>query len=442
MADDQGAMPWHMSGNWTPRLDEQTASPLEVEGEIPASLNGTYIRTGPNPKTATPHWFLGDGMVHGVRLRDGEAEWYRNAFVQTESLKAGVQEAGAPRGLSDSKANTHILPHNGKILALNESGWPWVIDQDLATVGVENYGGALTCAMTAHPKVCPETGELLAFSYFQFEPPFMRYIRIGADGEVKQIEPIDLPNMVMMHDFAITRNYAIFLDLPLVFDLELLASGIPFGFKREAGARIGVMPREGGNEDVRWFEIDPCYIFHTVNAHEAGGKIILTASRLASAFDGGSDEYSDVGYLCRWTIDLAAGAVKEERLDDRPGDFGRVNEAKVGLPARYGYLMAMAGEGVSDEPIYGSQLLKYDLETGACKAHELGQGVRGGEPVFVQDGPGEDDGYVMTFCRDEGAGQSKFVILDSRDFDGPPVAIIRLPHRVPYGAHGSWVPLS
>ncbi|MFN4224931.1 MAG: carotenoid oxygenase family protein [Hyphomonas sp.] len=439
MADTTTALPWHLRGNWAPLPDDRTETQLEVEGAIPPELNGTYIRTGPNPKSGTSaHWFLGDGMVHGIRLRQGKAEWYRNRFVQTPNITE--PEGRGKRGdLRRGTGNTHVLVHGQEILCLNESAWPWRIDQDLNTLGVQNYGGALTSSMTAHPKVCPETGELLAFSYFSFTPPYLHYIRVGADGQLKQLEGIDVPNMVMMHDFAITRNYVIFLDLPLVFKPELLASGMPFKFDPSAGARIGVMPRNGSNRDVRWLTIDPCYVFHTVNAYEQGGRIVMHVSKMASAFGANSNDFSNVARLWRWTIDLSSGVVKQEQLDDMPGDFGRVNDSRVGLEARYGYLMSLAGEGDAEEPVYGPQLLKYDLRSGARVTHELGANVRGGEPVFVPGGTGEDEGWVMVICHDEARGRSKFLILDARDFSAKPVAVIHLP-RVPYGAHGSWVP--
>ena len=431
--------PWHLRGNWAPVIDELETRELRVEGEIPADLNGTYIRTGPNPASGhSLHWFFGDGMLHGIRLENGTAKWHRSKYVQTRGLGEDPLTSGNMGKLDHSKANTHIVSHAGKILALNEGGWPYAIDQELNTVGVENYGGKLSTAMTAHPKICPETGELMAFSYASYQAPFVHYIRVGADGELKQLEPIDIPQKVMMHDFAITRNHVIFLDLPVVFDFALAAKGFPYEFRPHSGARLGVMPREGTNADVRWFDIEPCAIFHTVNAHEADGKIVMTASRMGHW---SADDFSDVGRLWRWTIDLESGSVTEEQVDDRPGDFGRVNDAVVGLRARYGYLMEMTGEGEPEAPTYGHALLKYDLETGSCSAHELGAAVHGGEPTFVQTGEGEDDGYVMTFVHDEENDSSRFVILDAKDFGGPPVATIHLEERVPYGAHGNWVPL-
>jgi carotenoid cleavage dioxygenase len=438
--------PWHLRGNWAPVQTELTETALRVEGRIPPELDGRYVRTGPNPKSGSaPHWFFGDGMLHGVRLRDGRAEWYRNRYVQTpDVLEPGSDPMAGLGDLARGKANTHVMAHNGKILALEEAHWPWRVDGNLETIGYENFGGGLTCSMTAHPKICPETGELLAFSYMGFEPPYVKYIRIGADGIVRQIEGIDVPNMVMMHDFNITRNHTIFMDLPLVFDLSALDNGIPFRFNRDAGARLGVLPRNGTGKDVTWYELDPCYVFHPVNAHDDGDNIVLHVSRQPEAFGQHSDDYAEVGRLWRWTIDTKRGKVTEELVDDRPGDFGRVDDRKVGLPARYGYLMAMAGEGVSEEPVYGSALWKYDLVTGACTEHQLGHGVRGGEPVFAPARPdaAEDEGWVMTIVHDTGTDRSKLIIVDARDFSAPPVATIHLPQRVPYGAHGSWIPSS
>ena len=437
-------IPWHLRDNWAPVLDERTDLDLRVDGVIPAGLTGTYVRTGPNPASGrSAHWFFGDGMVHGVRLAGGKAEWYRNRYVQTPNITDPHGDPMMSMGdLTRGTGNTHVIPHNKKLLCLEEGHWPWQIDTELNTIGFENFGGALTCSMTAHPKVCPVTGELIAFSYLSPEPPFLHYIRISADGRVTQLEGIDIPNMVMMHDFNVTENHVVFMDLPVCFDLGALDSGLPFRFNRDAGARLGVMPRHGTNADVRWFEIDPCYVFHPVNAHEAGHTIVLHVSRQPEAFGTSNDDYAEVGRLWRWTIDLDTGSVSEDQIDDRPGDFGRVDDRRVGLDARYGYLMAMAGEGVAEEPVYGSALWKYDLRSGGCEEHHLGEGVRGAEPVFVPASPeaGEDEGWVISLSHDTKSDESKLLIIDAQDFSASPVATVHIPRRVPYGAHGSWVP--
>ena len=435
--------PWFLRGNWSPMQQERTEAQLAVQGNIPLDLSGVYLRTGPNPKSGTgEHWFLGDGMVHGIRLSDGKAQWYKNRFLQTPDITDPLSDPAAGLGdLRRGKGNTHVLAHNKKILCLEEAHWPWEIDAQLNTVGCENFDEALTCSMTAHPKVCPKTGELLAFSYFNFAQPYLNYIRIGADGVLKQLEGIELPQMVMMHDFNITENYVVFMDLPLALDLDLLVTGIPFRFKRESGARLGVMPRNSTSSDVRWFEIEPCYVFHQVNAWDKDGVITLYVSRQNSAFGADSGDYSEVGRLHLWTIDLKRGAVSEQPVDDRPADFGRVNDTMVGRESRFGYLMALDGEGNSEEPLYGPRLYKYDLQTGDCAEHNLGAGTRGAEPVFVPatNAKQEDEGWVLSLVHSETTGKSRLIILDAQHFAASPVATIELPFRVPYGAHGNWV---
>ncbi len=435
--------PWFLRGNWRPTKQERTETQLAVQGKIPPDFSGVYLRTGPNPKSGTgEHWFLGDGMVHGIRLSDGKAQWYRNRFLQTPDITNPLGDPSVGLGdLRRGKGNTHVVAHNKKILCLEEAHWPWEIDAQLNTVGCQNFNEALTCSMTAHPKVCPNTGELLAFSYFNFAQPYLNYICIGADGELKQLEGIELPQMVMMHDFNITENYVVFMDLPLALDLDLLATGIPFRFKRESGARLGVMPRSGTSRDVRWFEIDPCYVFHQVNAWDKDGVITLYVSRQNSAFGADSGDYSEVGRLHRWTIDLRRGSVSEQPIDDRPADFGRVNDNLIGKESRFGYLMALEGEGNSEEPVYGPLLYQYDLHTGKCAEHDLGEGTRGAEPVFVPatNAKAEDEGWVLSLVHSETTGKSRLIIVDAQEFASPPVATIELPFRVPYGAHGNWV---
>lgn len=435
--------PWFLRGNWRPIQQERNETQLVVHGNIPPDLSGVYLRTGPNPKSGTgEHWFLGDGMVHGIRLSDGKAQWYKNRFLQTPDITDPLRDPSVGLGdLRRGKGNTHVVAHNKKILCLEEAHWPWEIDAQLNTVGCQNFNEALSCSMTAHPKACPTTGELLAFSYFNFAQPYLNYICIGADGELKQLEGIELPQMVMMHDFNITENYVVFMDLPLALDLDLLATGIPFRFKRESGARLGVMPRNGTSRDVRWFEIEPCYVFHQVNAWEKDGVITLYVSRQNSAFGADSGDYSEVGRLHRWNIDLRRGSVSEQPIDDRPADFGRVNDTLVGKESRFGYLMALDGEGNSEEPVYGPLLYQYDLHTGKCAEHDLGEGTRGAEPVFVPatDAKEEDDGWVLSLVHSETTGKSRLIIVDAQEFASPPVATIELPFRVPYGAHGNWV---
>lgn len=445
MAEQKQELPWHLRGNWAPVHDELCVADLDVRGEIPRELNGLYLRNGMNPRSGrSDHWFFGSGMVHGVELRDGKAS-YRNRFVRTPYYEQDLDLMTALADPAASPANTNVVRHAGRILTLEEAHLPWEIDGELNTVGCVDFDGKLQRAFTAHPRVCPESGEMLAFGYSFMEQPYLAYYRIDAQGHLVQVEPIEIPRPVMMHDWNVTRNHVIFMDLPIVFDMNRIAAGKePLGFDPDAGARLGVMPRHGTNADVRWYEIDPCYVFHPLNAYEAGARIILHVCRAPKAMVGGMHDIvegeDDSARLWKWTIDTAKGTVTEEQLDDAPSDFPRVDDRRMGLEARYGYTMGLVPAQATLN--YDRYLYRYDLQTGKRQRHDLGAGVHGGEPVFAPRSPGaaEDDGWVLSVVHDEHGNESSCVIIDARAFESAPVATVRLPRRVPYGAHGNWLP--
>ena len=216
--------PSHLLGNGRPVAEEITLTDLKVTGAIPRELDGRYVRAGANPLSGTSaHPFFGDGMLHGVRLRDGAAQWYRNRYVQTPFItnpEVNVLDPSVMMDMRYSKANTHVVGHAGKIFALEEGHFPYVVDGDLNTVGATDFSGVLTGSFTAHPKICPVTGELLAFGYSAMAP-YLRYLRLSANGELVQTQSITVGGPTMMHDFNVTRNYVIFMDLPACFNLEL-----------------------------------------------------------------------------------------------------------------------------------------------------------------------------------------------------------------------------
>jgi carotenoid cleavage dioxygenase len=429
--------PFWLSGNFAPTYDEVTETKLEVTGSIPPELNGRYLRNGANPQTGeSAHWFLGNGMIHGVELNNGKANWYRNRYVRTPLLTdAGADPLGAALDdRSKSLANTHIISHAGKILALEEGHWPFELTSDLETVGAYNYDGKLETGMTAHPKICPETGELLFFAY-GMTPPYLTYHRASANGELVQSEQIEVKGATMVHDFNITRNHVIFMDLPLVWNFENAANaGLPIQWSDEYGARLGVMPRSGSNKDVVWYDIDPCYVYHPVNAYEDGDDIVIDVCRLAHSMKPGVKDVPPV--LHRWTIHQNTGKVSESQIDDRAVDFPRVPDAIVGLKHRYGYT-AEFGSGLPTAVAFR----KYDMQSGTSEAHQLQNGRVGGEPVFVPaaGASAEDDGYLLSFVYDPAENKSELVIIDASNVASDPVARVHLPTRVPAGFHGSWV---
>ena len=436
------ATPWHLQGNFAPVREELDVGDLEVIGRLPDGLDGTYVRNGFNPRSGfSPHWFFGHGMLHAVDLDGGRAR-YRNRYVDTpfkDHDGSGIDWVLDP---ACSPANTHVVRHDGRWLALEEQHKPYALDDDPDTLGVEDFGGAVTSTFTAHPKVCPVTGELLGFGYSVVTEPYLTYFRFGPTGEVLAVEPIEIPNPVMMHDWNVTENHVVFMDLPVRFGLERAMEGDqPFGWDPASGARLGVMPREGTNADVTWHEIDPCYVFHPLNAYEDGDRIELLVCRQDRAMAGGFDDIESArAHLWRWSIDQTAGTVTETQLDDRIADFPRVDDRLVGHASRYGYLTEIREEPGIGAAI-GAELYKYDLRTGGVETHTTNATTRLGEPVFAPAGAdaGEDEGWVLVYATDEAEGVTELRIIEAQDFTAEPVARVVLPQRVPYGAHGSWL---
>jgi carotenoid cleavage dioxygenase len=443
VAAETETLPFHLRGNFAPVQQEVSAFHLEVRGAIPPELRGVYLRNGPNPRSGTsPHWFLGDGMIHGVCLEGGEARWYRNRWVRTRPFAEGEKAVLIrPDGSVDrtvAHANTHVVRHAGRYLALVESSFPTEVTRELDTVGIHDFGGRLQTAMTAHPKLCPLTGEMHFFGY-GFAPPFLTYHRADAKGELVQSEVIEVPGPTMMHDFAITERHVIFMDLPVVFDVERALQGtLPYAWSETYGARLGVMPRGGSNADVRWFEIEPCYVFHPLNAFAEGDEVVLDVARYPHMWRESATDFA-VAALHRFRIDLAGGRVREQALDDQGIEFPRVDPRREGLRNRWGYA-ACFGEGVDGPRTHG--LVQYDLERGTSLRHDFGPGRSPGEAVFApaSAGSGEAEGWAIALVYDEARDTSELAILDASAFDKPPVARVALPQRVPFGFHGSWIP--
>ena len=432
-----GTGDFFLRDNYAPVTDELTEFDLPVEGAIPAELDGWYLRNGPNPRTAPKHWFAGDGMIHGVRIEGGRAAWYRNRWVRTESFESAfpVYNADGTRNLHSSVANTHVVNHAGKTLALVESSLPYEITNDLKTLGAYDFGGKLVDSMTAHPKICPTTGELHFFGYGNIFQPHVTYHRADANGELTINRPLDVPALTMMHDFALTAEHVIFMDLPIVFSLEIAMEGnsdMPYRWDDNYGARLGVLRRDDPFGEVRWFDIDPCYVFHVANAYDNGNSIVLQAVRYPDLWRGTSGFETD-GVLWRWTIDLQSGRVTERQLDERAVEFPRIDDRLAGLQARYAV-------SVGD-----NALVRYDLDTGAAKEHRFGTAQSPGQPgeaVFVPSTTGtadESSGWYLGYVYDPARNGSDLVIIDASDFSGDPVARIKLPQRVPHGFHGNWI---
>ncbi len=465
VAIDAGQNPYLM-GPYAPVDLEITTGDLEVIGEIPSDLQGLYVRNGPNPRVDTKgryHWFDGDGMLHAIHFEDGRAT-YRNRWIRTEGFQAelaagsaqwqGVAEPrqanpddGSRLRLKDT-ANTDVLFHNGNLVALwYLAGKPYRIDPfSLDTLGPEDWNGTRKSCVSAHAKIDPLTGE---FCYFDYGPtdPYMSYGVVSADGVVKHHIPVELPGPRMPHDMAITENHSILMDLPLVVDEESrLAGRHRLEFKRDTPSRFGIVPRYG--DRVRWFEAEPCYIYHSINAFEEGNEIVMDVCRFRppgpAAIPLRGELASILNYLRldafvhRYRFDLATGRTREERLDDANVEFPIIDPSLFGRKNRYAYTVSIN----SDVTMYFDGIVKYDLQTGKKERHSFGPGRYGSEAPFAPRSPqkAEDDGYLVAFVYDDERQKSEVVVLDAADLAAGPVCRVLLPVRVPNGFHACWVP--
>ncbi|WP_433145314.1 carotenoid oxygenase family protein [Actinomadura nitritigenes] len=457
---EETTLPAYLRGRFAPVPEEHSATALTVRGSLPQDLDGRYLRNGPNPLPGQDkgHWFTGPGMLHGIRLRGGRAEWYRNRWIRTRELDGHpFVRADGSVDLAATPANTHVVRHAGIVLALCEVGLPYWVTPSLETVGPYDFNGQLTTAMTAHPKQDPATGELHLFGV-GFAPPYLTYHRVTADGRLLDSRPIEVPGPTMMHDFAVTEHHVVWMDLPVVFDPVLAGrGGMPYRWDERYGARLGIMSRAPGSTGVRWFDVDPCYVFHVGNAYEdARGRVVLDAVRYDhDGFDaawtgiggpagpGGTGMPAGAGgpvaalessgsrapsVLHRWTLDPATGAVTESPLDDRAAEFPTHNETLTGRPNRY--LYTVSGDGIT----------KHDLAGATSHVHETPGGRHAGEAVFVPaaDGAAEDEGWLLSLVADDDGAAGELLVLDATELSVQ--AVVELPRPVPAGFHGSWLP--
>lgn len=465
----------YRTGAWRPNHREWDAYDLEVVGEIPEDLEGVYLRNTENPvhpSIGLYHPFDGDGMLHQIAFGGGQAT-YRNRFVRTdgfraeqeaaESLWAGFydlpenskrEDGWGARGRMKDASSTDVIVHNGVALTsfwqcgdiyqldprtLSQRGKaPWLADFPSPT------------GVSAHPKLDERTGELLVFGYGK-EAPYMHYGVVDPAGKLVHSIDVPLPGPRLPHDMAFTENYAILNDLPLFWDPEMLAVGLHIPkFFPDVPTRFAVVPRRGATEDIRWFEADPTYVLHWINAYEEGDEIVLDgffqhnpepkrqpgSSEMASLY-----RYLDLSQLDarphRWRLNLRTGETREESLSDRVMEFGMINAQVYGQPYRYAYNMtAEPGMFLFDG------IVKHDLLTGCDERYAFGEGVYGSETPFAPR-PGataEDDGYLVTFTTDLVRDLSECLIFDAASITDGPVARVRLPERISSGTHSCWTP--
>jgi carotenoid cleavage dioxygenase-like enzyme len=451
----------YIQGLYAPVRDEVTVLAPKVIGEIPSDLHGAYVRNGPNPSrmpTDLHHWFDGDGMLHAIYFENGKAE-YRNRLIRSADIVADLDgscgaggvllPAHRERGEKVYKdtANTDVVCHNGTLMALwYISGNPVRVDpRTLETIGEESFGGRLPRHVSAHSKVDNVSGEFAFFDYSLYEP-WMSFGVVSKDNVLTNFSRVPLPGPRLPHDMGLTENYIILHDLPVVFSEQGRRQNLWRIEQRNQPARFGVVPRNGRGEDVKWFETDPCYIYHVTNCWEDGDEVVMHACQMVPHGIGPNPKYGEYAPMVavlklhavpvEWRMNVRTGAVKKRQLDDGIGEFPVVNLDYTGRKTRWSYHVSIApGEMLLFDGLY-----KYDLESGARQTYRFEPGVFGSEAAFAPrvGSRDEDDGYVVVFVTSS-SGHSEVRILNAKTFEDGPVARIQLPTRVPIGFHATWV---
>ena len=456
----------YLTGHHAPNRFEADAPDLYVEGEIPRDLAGVFYRNGPEPLYPTRgdeyHWFDGDGMIYAFFIEDGRVSM-RNRWVRTDKFE--LEKAAGERlfgvfgnpmtqhlsvaGKRYNTANTNIILHGGKLLALMEGAPAIELDpRDLSTIGEETYGGRIVSTFSAHPKLDHATGELLNIGNMIHGPSGDKEIRfdvVDAAGTLTKSEIIPVPHMTLMHTFLATENYVVFPVMPLDMDIGRAMRGGPVNaWVHGRPSKLAVMPRCGTAADVRWFEHEPRHMFHELNVWEDDGKIVADVATAAGTAlfpdeQGNRMSHGETALsLRRWTIDLAANTdtIREEMLNDRDIQFPRPDDRLMTRATRHGY--ANLNLRSTDGRVDGMDgVIHFDTATGREDIFHFGAGASSGELVFAPrlGAQGEADGYAITIVHPANSATSQLVIFDALNLAAGPLARVHVPFRVPSGFH-------
>jgi carotenoid cleavage dioxygenase len=452
---------------------------LEIEGEIPEGLNGSFVRASADPRfpplLGSDIFLNGDGMMHMVRIENGHAD-LKTRYVRTEKFKLeqaarralfGAYRnpftddpavAGKPRGT----ANTAAFWHAGKLFALKEDSPPMRLDPEtLETLGSWDFGGRLTSqTFTAHPKIDPRTGEVVAFGYNTggVASTLIALFFISPDGELTRTESFDAPYPSMVHDFMMSENYVAFTICPMICDWERVKRGEPFfHWDSTFPTRIAIIPRKpGGTSEMRWFTSPVTGMeTHTFNAWEDGDLLHLehffTGSGWLSQFpdinDPTAHELPPFAY--RWTFDLASAEDRfvSEKMFPQVGEMPMIDPRYLTRQTRHFYFGASNGAlgpmlewGPKGPPF--TCIGHFDAVTKRQQFYYAGPHSSPEEPIFVPRTPDspEGDGWLMTIVGRRAENRTDLVILDGKNIGAGPVATIKFPCRVHEGFHGTWIP--
>ena len=450
---------------------------LEIHGELPRELNGCWYRMTPDPQFPPLHgddiYLSGDGMISMFRFENGYVD-YKSRYVRTERFLAerkarralfghyrnAFTDEVSVAGLDRTVANTSPIWHAGRLFAIKEDGLPYEIDPvTLETKGRHDFDGRLkTLTVSAHPKIDPRTGELLFYGYEASGDGSrdMAFCVPDKDGKLVSEEWFQAPYAGMVHDFAITEDYAIFPIFPTIVDMDRMKAGGPHWMSDiSQDAWIAVVPRKGGVAGIRWFKRPGGQFFHVINAWNEGETITLdlcVAGMNPFPFipDVSGAPYNPMASATmpsRWTLDLTRNdeAIEERVVAGVPFDLPRIDERLTGRRYRQtwaGMIDPTRAFRMSGPVGAGFNMVgRMDMDTGQTDAWYGEDDDAFQEPIFLPTGAGETDGYVVVVVEKHAQNLSEVAVFKAGDMAAGPVAIIRLPMRLRGAVHGCWTPL-
>ncbi|KAA1419329.1 carotenoid oxygenase family protein [Nocardioides humilatus] len=449
-----------------PLLEERDVVDLQVDGTIPAELEGTLYRIGPGKlqvgTTLLDNIFDGDGMISRFSIRDGRVD-FRNRYVRTQHFEhgqrsskvkyrgVGAMRPGGPLAnflrLPANVANTNVILTGDELLALWEMGRPHRVDPDtLETLGEEDFEGRLKWigAFSAHPKWDPQTQEMFNFGLDIFPYPQIRCYRRKRGGPLEQFASIPMLDLPWNHDVALTGKNLVFVLDPIMPTLPQIALSRgsyldALDYRPNKPTRFVIVPRNGGRPRI--VEHDALMHFHVTNAFDDGDDVVVDLVNFGpDAWDQLKVTIGDArnphpyppNRLTRYRIS-PTGQVTSEQLVDFTGEFPQYDWRLTAREHRFTYLTGF-GESMSD-----GSITKVDSTTGRVWQHTMA-GHAIGEPLFVPRSPdaAEDDGWLVALAHDRREQRSKLVVLDARDPERDALATAHLPFNVPLGFHGMY----
>ncbi len=443
---------------------------LDVEGDIPSDLDGAFYRVQPDPalppRLGDDIAFNGDGMITMFRFKNGNVD-FKQRYCQTDKWKleneAGHALFGAYRNpLTDDPkvkgryrgtANTNAFFHGGYLFGLKEDSPAVAMDANtLETFGYHDFDGQVTSpTFTAHPKIDPHTGAMCCFGYAAkgLLTKDVVYYEITADGRKTKEVWFEIPYYCMMHDFGVTKDYAIFHVVPCVSSWERLEAGLPhFGFDTTLPIHLVILPRDGEAKDIKMFTAPNCFASHVMNAFNDGTKIHFdTPEAKNNMFPFFPDVHGapfngpdSASFVTRWTVDMDSNSgefEKRERLTDFVGEFPRIDDRYAMEHYRHGWVLGM-GMGPGSRASLGH----VDHATRKVKSWQAGENRSLQEPCFIPKSStaAEGEGYIVQVQLHTNDGLSDLLLYDAQRIDEGPMATIHVPMRMRFGLHGNWVP--